>query len=184
MILILTGVPGTGKDTIAAKLEQQGFIWLSLNKIVKRHELWDRKEKNCLVVNIKKLEKEIKKQTKKIKLSSEKKDILIEGHLACELKIPANLCIVLRTDPEVLRERLRKREYKKEKIEENILCEELDYCTQNAEKNLDCQVYEVRTDKKLKETLEDIEKILSNKGKKFKAGRIDWSSYLLKREKI
>jgi len=182
MIVILTGVPGTGKDTIAAGLANQGFVWLSINEIVEKNKLWKKKEKGCLVVNLKQLENEIRNELRHLR-----GNILVEGHLACEIKVPAaDACIVLRTNPEVLRKRLEKRKYPREKIEENILCEELDYCTQKAESNLRCPVYEVRTDKSVGGTIKDIKSIIGRKGKwkKFKAGWVDWSKYLLKREKI
>ena len=184
MILVITGTPGTGKDTIAKELKRRkGFVWISLNSLVKKRGLWTEKEGGCLVVDMKRLEREVNKEIK-IDLDKRAKNILIEGHLACELKIPANICIVLRTEPGALRKRLKKRGYKKEKIEENIFCEELDYCTQKAENNLSCKIYEVRTDKKIKETMKDVEKILSKNGDYFKAGWVDWSGYLLKRDKI
>jgi adenylate kinase len=175
IILVLTGVPGTGKDTIAKQLAVQGFRWISINQLVKEKKLWKKKEKGCLTVDLKMLEKELRKETS----NSHGKNIVVDGHLACEIPIKSNLCIVLRTNPDVLRKRLEKRGYPKKKTEDNVMCEELDYCTQKAEMNIKCPIYEVRTDKKIKETMNDVKLILNSKGKRFKVGWIDWSNCLL-----
>jgi len=183
MIIILTGTPGTGKDTVAIGLERKGFIWLSLNNIIKQRRLWKKKEKGCLVADMKGLEKEIRKGISKLRKGGDK-DIIVEGHLACEFKMPADICIVLRTNPETLRKRLEKRKYPKMKTDDNILCEELDYCTQKAEANLECPVYEVRTDKSIPGTLKDVNSIIAGKGERFRAGWVDWSGRLLQRKRI
>ena len=174
--MILTGVPGTGKDTVAKQLAAQGFSWISINQLVKEKKLWKKKEKGCLTVDLKRLETGLRKETSKI----HGKDIVIDGHLACEIPIKSDFCIVLRTSPDILRKRLEKRNYPKKKTEDNVMCEELDYCTQKAEINLKCPIYEIRTDKRIKETMNDVGSILKGKGKRFKAGWIDWSKYLMK----
>ena len=129
------------------------------------------------------LEKEIKKEISRLRREGEDK-IIVEGHLACEFRMPADICIVLRTNPETLRKRLEKRKYPKIKIDDNIMCEELDYCTQKAEANMKCPVYEVRTDKSVPGTLKDVNSIIAGKGKRFMAGWVDWSGRLLQRKRI
>ena len=82
-------------------------------------------------------------------------------------------------DPRELEKRLTKREYPKKKINENVEAELIDYCTQLAEKNLTCPVYELDTTKSNpKKTIEEIELILKGKGKRFKAGSVDWSKLI------
>jgi adenylate kinase len=61
------------------------------------------------------------------------KDYIVEGHLACEIEIPADYIIVLRTHPKILKARMQKRKYKKKKLEENLEAEMLDYCVQRVE---------------------------------------------------
>jgi adenylate kinase len=183
MIIILTGTPGTGKDTVAMELGRKGFVWLSLNNLIKQRRLWKKKEKGCLVADMKGLEKEIRKEISKLR-KNENDKIIVEGHLACEFRVPADICIVLRTNPETLRKRLERRKYPKMKIDDNILCEELDYCTQKAEVNMKCPVYEVRTDKSIPGTLRDVNSIIDGRGKKFRAGWVDWSGRLLQRKRI
>jgi adenylate kinase len=177
MIILLTGVPGTGKDTIAKLLSKKGYRWISAKEIIEKKHLWSSIEKGVRIVEMKKLQKEIKKEIAAAR--KKKENVVIDGHLLCELKLDADVCIVLRTDPIVLTERLKKRGYPERKIKENIESELLDYCTQLAEKNLKkCRIYEVDSSRTVHETLRQVEVILKGKGKGFAPGWIDWSGYL------
>ena len=181
MIIILTGSPGTGKDTVAERLVKKGFRWISINDLINKKKLWTSKEKGpkgAKIVDMKKLEKELKNIIKEAKKNPEEK-LVIDGHLMCEFKLSVDVCIVLRTDPRELEKRLTRREYPKKKINENIEAELIDYCTQLAEKNLTCPVYELDTTKSNpKKTVEEIELIVKGKGKRFKAGSVDWSKLI------
>jgi adenylate kinase len=179
-IVVLTGTPGTGKDTIAKILETEGFEWIPINKLVEQKHLWKRKEKGAKVVDLKRLKKAIERAIEKAVRDAVRgsKEILVEGHLACEIAMKADLCIVLRTNPRILKKRLEARRYPKSKTAENIECELLDYCTQRAEKNLSCPVYEVDTSGSIRRTIGAVKAILKGKGKKYTAGSIDWSRYI------
>ncbi|MEM2974236.1 MAG: adenylate kinase family protein [Candidatus Micrarchaeia archaeon] len=184
MILILTGTPGTGKDTIAAELAKKGWDWIPLNRIVEKHKLWKRKERGCKVADLNRLKREVLKEIIEFGKCRKRKEknVMIEGHLACEMEIPADICIVLRASPRVLERRLKRRGYLQAKVDENLMCEILDYCTQKAEANLECPVYEVRSDKSLKKTMSDITAIItgSKMARNLRAGWVDWSGYLLR----
>jgi len=62
-----------------------------------------------------------------------RENVILEGHLLSDVKLPLDIIFVLRTRPDVLLERLRERGYDWQKINENVLAEALDYCLQNAE---------------------------------------------------
>jgi adenylate kinase len=79
-------------------------------------------------------EVDVRKLARKMLYLGMETDFVAEGHLACEIRLPADFIIVLRCKPEVLRRRLKKRRYSKSKIEDNLLTEALDYCTQRAQK--------------------------------------------------
>lgn len=171
-IVVLTGTPGTGKDTIAKHLARQGFVWIPLNSIVEQQKLWSRKERGAKVVSLRKLTMTVDTIARDAKRSG--KSILIEGHLACEIPIRCDLCIVLRTDPKILGRRLGARGYPKRKVEENVECELIDYCTQLAEQNLKCPIYEIDTGGSLRTTLKAVKAVLEGKGKRYAVGRISW----------
>ncbi len=124
MIISVTGTPGTGKDTISKILAKNlGFKLIDLNKLAKQKNLFkghDQKRK-CDIVDIKKLNLEIKKF---------RKDIVIQSHYSHELT--SDIVIVLRTDIKELRKRLEKRGWTEEKIKENIDAEIFETCKQDA----------------------------------------------------
>ncbi len=124
MRIVLTGSPGTGKTTLSKIIaEKLGLELISIKEFVEDNNLL-----NGIEVDVQELKKAFE-------YLNDADDFLIEGHLACEIKIPADFIFVLRSDPERLRELYRERGYDDEKIKENLLAEMLDYCTQKSEKN-------------------------------------------------
>ncbi|MBU0532512.1 AAA family ATPase [Candidatus Micrarchaeota archaeon] len=120
MRIIITGSPGTGKSIIAKKLAKLLDLELiDIKKIVKKKGI--------------STEVDIKKLASALKFLKKKNNYIVEGHLACETKLPADYIFVLRTHPNILKKRLKKRKYGKKKLEENLMAEMLDYCTQRVE---------------------------------------------------
>lgn len=132
-VIIVSGTPGTGKSTLAKLLSQKlDFKNLNLKPILKKtSEGYDRK-KQCYVVDIKKLNKEIIKIIKK-----SKENLIIASHLAHHLpKKDVNLCLITKcSNLKKLKQRLKKRKYSKKKIEENLQCEIFDICLNEAKQN-------------------------------------------------
>jgi len=141
MRIVITGVPGTGKSVVAEIVAAM----LGLKKI-SLAEFIDKKmaveiEEGERVVDIKKLQKIVEDYF------IGKDNYVVESHLACEVVIPADYVFVLRTHPDILRERLEKRKYDKKKIDENIEAELLDYCVQRVEQVYCWRPIEVDTTK-------------------------------------
>jgi len=163
--IVITGTPGTGKTTVAKLLSRKLRLPVThITNIVKEKKLGIGKEKGSIVVDMKKLQKELEKRTG-----------LIEGHLACEFPLKSAVVIVLRCNPNVLKKRMQKRGYSSSKIMENLEAEALDYCTINAEKHYKT-VFEVDTSKK------DVDKVAEHcigilDGKR-KSDKVDFSEYL------
>jgi len=131
--IIISGTPATGKSTLAKLLSKKlNFYHLNLKPLLKKiSEGYDRK-KQCYVIDLKKLKKEIINIIKK-----EKQNIIFNSHLIHHLpKKYVNICIITKcSNLKILKQRLQKRKYSKKKIEENLECEIFDLCLNEAKEN-------------------------------------------------
>ncbi|NPA87018.1 MAG: AAA family ATPase [Candidatus Diapherotrites archaeon] len=116
----IAGVPGTGKTTVSEILSKRLGI-----PVIHQSDYFSG------LVSLKAV------RTKFWWLLQRYKDVIIEGHLLCDVKLPLDYLFILRTRPDVLMGRLEERGYSKEKIDENVLAEALDYCLQRAEERYD-----------------------------------------------
>jgi adenylate kinase len=174
MRIALTGVPGTGKTEIAAALSKIGFEVVSLNEVVEKEKLWRGVDEfGSKIVNLKKLEREVNKILKR------KRRCVVEGHLACEMKLNCDVAVVCRTKPALLKKRLKERGYSEKKVNENVMCELLDYCTILSLKNYK-KVYEIRTDGTVRESVGRVMRITKGRGEKLRAGWVRWRKELEK----
>ncbi len=144
--ILITGVPGTGKTTVAKLLSGKTHSALiDINKLVCVMKLYSRvdEQDNAKVVRLKELEAELS-----CAIKSEKRSVIVEGHLGCEIRLPVSKAIVLRCEPRALRARLANRGYPPAKLASNALSEALDYCTVLSEKNYGKRkVWEIDTTK-------------------------------------
>lgn len=153
MLTIITGTPGTGKTTIAKEAAKK-LGWKLINELefCKKKKIGKLKGKE-IEVPLGKLEKELKKEIKK------SKNLILEGHLLCELKLPADLIVVLRTNAKALEKRLRMKGYAELKILDNLFCEKTNYCRQKAVQNYGNErVLELENGKGIKEIAQRIVK--------------------------
>lgn len=169
MKIIMTGTPGVGKSTLAKLLAKQMNIELiSLSRFAKENKLVDKNS-----------EVDIKKLSKKLSFLKNKSNYILEGHLACEIPLPADFVFVLRSNPKILSNRLKKRKYSKEKIEENVMSEILDYCLILCEKNyqtkrINSLIVQINTSKRpINSCLKIMTQVI--KGKKTKGDRVQYS---------
>ncbi|VVB69865.1 Putative adenylate kinase [uncultured archaeon] len=133
--IVITGTPGVGKTTIAKLLSKKtGLKYISANDFLKKYK------------GIKKHVADLKKLKKLSKIKG-----IIEGHLCCEVKIHSKI-FVLRLDPKILEQRLKKRGYSRKKIYDNLLSEILDYCLIVSEKKYP-QVIQINCTKKTPEQI-------------------------------
>lgn len=157
MRIVITGSPGTGKSEISKKLSKRlGLELVDIKNIVNLKKLRGKRHD----VNLKHL-------SRTLTFLKYKKNYLIEGHLACEIKLPMDFIFVLRTHPAILRRRLAKRKYNKKKLEENLLAEMLDYCTQRVEQEYKKKPIELDTSHRtVTVSVFEIEKAIKQKKKK------------------
>ena len=123
MIIAISGTPGTGKTEVAKALaDKLGLRFIELNKLAEEkglYEGYDEKRK-CNIVNIDALKRELGKMD----------NCVIESHYAHDM--PADVVIILRTNPGELRKRLEDRNWPREKIEENVEAEIMEVCKTEA----------------------------------------------------
>ena len=158
MKIIITGTPGTGKTEIAEELAfETNYQLIDIKEFVNKNNLFNIVE-NEKEVDIPSLKKQLIPHLKQFK------DYIVEGHLACEFKIPADFVIVLRTNPKILKARLQERKYKKEKLNENLEAEMLDYCVQRVESVYGISPLELDTSKRtITECSQEIQSALMQK---------------------
>ncbi len=175
-LVCISGTPGTGKTAVARILSGMlGYKLIDVNGFAGERGLvigTDARRKSK-IVDVKKL----KKETARLK-----GNIILEGHLSHFAK--CDICIVLRTNPEELKERLKKKGWGRENIVENVEAEILDVCLKEAvdEQGIK-KVFEVDTSGKEPEDVAlEIKGILEGKNRgDHKPGKVDWTGYLGKR---
>ncbi len=147
MRLIITGTPGTGKTSVAEILSKR-LGW----KVIHDKDLAKRR-----VVDLRSFRASAYNVLRRME------NVIAEGHLFCEVKLPADAVVVLRTRPDVLAERLRKRGYPEEKIWENVEAEALDYCLLRAEEKYGSVNQIDTTERTVEETARLVERVVSGK---------------------
>jgi adenylate kinase len=170
MRLIITGSPGTGKSVIAKMLSQKlSYELVDIALIAKKNRLVSKTH-----------EVDISKLSKALGFLKGKKHFVAEGHLACEMKLPADFIFVLRCEPKVLEKRLKRRNYPKKKLEENKMAEILDYCVQRVRTVYKARPIELDTSSR---TPHECVKLIcaAVKNKKKTLDNVDYSGYLLPR---
>ncbi|MFB6213587.1 MAG: adenylate kinase family protein [Candidatus Nanohaloarchaea archaeon] len=165
MKIALTGTPGTGKTSVARELKERGFEVVDLTEYVKEKDLGTPGEE---------FEVDVPEMVNALEQEPGTGDTVIEGHLAHHF--PADYCIVLRTRPDVLRERLEQREYSEEKIDENVESEALDVGLQEAVQKQEDIIEVDTTGREPKDVAGEIERRIEKEEAGY--GDIDWSEYL------
>lgn len=143
VVIAVSGVPGTGKSTLSESLLNH-FQALSLKDkvkygswkkydvkaIIEEKRLYDSKEPDgTLVVDSNKLIKHLISSLD----SDSNQNIIVDSFFSHLLPVSmVDLCIICTCDISILNKRLSLRHYGAEKIRENLDCEIVDYCGQEA----------------------------------------------------
>lgn len=181
-VIIITGVPGSGKTSIAGELAKLcGAKALAINDLVASQGIFSEVDvtDGAKIVLLPKLQQALKKE-----ISSHKGTLIIEGHLACEIKLPAGFVLICRCNPNVLRSRLQSRGYSTDKIKANVLSEMLDYCTLQCSKRYpSSRTFEIDTSSKSpRECALAALELFHGKGSAKKRECVNWSGMLFAQE--
>ena len=172
-VISISGAPGTGKTRVGAILARKlGANLLAIGELVKAGKIpyTQDKKRNTKILAITDVQHAVDNITGK---RNEK--FVIEGLLAHLLK--ADVAIILRCEPSLLRKRLRARRWTKAKIEENVEAEMLDIITAEAIAVRKAKTYEIDTSHRTPNQTADVilRVIRSTKyANKFKPGKIKW----------
>lgn len=113
--------------------KQYRFKRLDVNAIIKKNKLregYDRKNR-CWIVDEGRFTDVLEKSVREKRRNKEK--IVIDSHLSHYLSPRfVDICLVTRCDLDELYRRLKKKRYPKNKIEENMECEIMEVCLQEA----------------------------------------------------
>ncbi|MBI2653337.1 adenylate kinase family protein [Candidatus Woesearchaeota archaeon] len=135
--IVVTGVPGTGKTTIAKKLAKKlNYYYVDVNKLIVKHKFsegYDKKRKTR-IVDVGKLNRFSVNYIKQLKTQKNKpKGIIIDSHLSHYLpRKYVDACIVAKCDIKELNRRLKRKKFHKAKVQENLQAEIFDVCYNEA----------------------------------------------------
>ncbi len=160
VVYICTGTPGAGKTELSRELAKQLKIkYVDANTIIKKEKLIEGYDelRETNIVDEKKLAKAL------IQLAKTGKSMIIDSHMSHELPAKyVDRCIVTICDEEILRKRLEKKGYPKEKVQENVDAEILEICLHEAEQK-GHKILVVDTSKKTaKKLAPNLKKLLSD----------------------
>ncbi len=166
MMIGITGTPGTGKSTVGRALSARGYPVTEIADTTGGYILERDEGRDTLVIDEERWAAEFPHV-----------EGFVVGHLAH--LIPCDLVVVLRCEPPVLRERLRKRGYSDPKILENCEAEALDVIlVETLESYSKEKVLEIDTTAIGPATCADMIEQFARGEIPPSFGRIDWSRYL------
>lgn len=171
-IIAVTGTPGVGKSSFARELAKRlNAKVIDLNKMIEESKIYSLDENKTKATAPEDLREEFKRV-----INGESQDIIVDGLLS-HLLAPNQVThvVVLRTNPNVLRERLSSREYHNEKLEDNLEAEALGVILSEAiEIHGVKKIYELdTTNKSILESVKLFKKALKEKTS-LEPGKIDW----------
>lgn len=169
MIISLTGTPGTGKTAIAECLRQRGEKVVDLSVYIEEKGLKKRFDRKRDTYNV-----DADRLNASLKASVPREgNTFLEGHLSHFLD--CDIIIVVRCNPSVLYERLKKRNYAPRKISENVQAEALDVILcESAETN--AHVFEIdNTSCTLEMAVSMIDDIIAGDTGAYGPGSVNWA---------
>jgi Predicted nucleotide kinase (related to CMP and AMP kinases) len=158
----ITGTPGTGKSTVSTRLE--GEV-IDISSFLRENGVGERMDNGEISVSRKRLRETVPDAGRRQ---------ILDGHLSHLLAL--DRCIVLRTRPDKLRQRLEERSYSRQKVEENVEAEALDFILSEAVE-IQESIHEIdTTSKKPKKVVKDTRKFIETGEGNY--GDIHWTEWI------
>jgi adenylate kinase len=189
--ILISGTPGTGKTSVSKEIGKKvNARVISLNQLAHSEGLvseYDRK-RDTWVINEEKLKQKTLSLIKEAR-TEKVKVLIIESHFADIIpEREVDLIIVLRCEPDILGQRLRKRGYSEEKVRENIQSEILGNSVNFfIERKINKPLYEINNSKlSIGQLRDEIINIMNDReyGKIYKLGKVDWLEDLFKSDQL
>ncbi|MGD0056323.1 MAG: adenylate kinase family protein [Methanomassiliicoccales archaeon] len=172
VIVSVSGTPGTGKSTLAEILSRNGHEVIDVGDFARERGIVTGRdaERRSLEVDVEELDLALRKELNQ-------GTVFLVGHLSHLLTV--DLIVVLRCNPSILRERLKKRRWSVRKVRENIEAEACDVILIEAlERSKDvCEID--TTDRSPEEVAAAVDDILAGKREKYAFGNTDWGKEVL-----
>lgn len=175
--IFISGTPTVGKTTIASKLaEELNAKLIKVNDFAFENNLVLGKDskKGYKIIDIDNLNEKLQDYFKE----SSEEIIIVEGHLS-HLCSNADKIIILRVNPDILKNRLIDRGYSNSKIKENLEAEALNVCG--------CEAFDIHGENvneidvsnlEIEEAVSLLEDII-NDDKEFPFGNIDFMNWII-----
>lgn len=171
MLVAITGTPGVGKSSACRTLAERGHRVLALNREAEERGLVLGRDdtREAAIIDTDRLNEFVK--------SLQDDLVFLDGHLSHLLDV--DISIVLRCNPNVLRQRLASLGWNERKIAENVEAEAIDVILVESLESHP-ETFEVdTTEKEPKRVTEDILSVVDGKASDLRAGSVDWSEVIL-----
>lgn len=178
MIILITGTPGVGKTTVSSILVEKTDAYLiNINELVDEKHLYTGidEERGYKIVDLDALFNEMGEIIETV--DGPDKHVIVEGHLS-HLFENSDLVIVLRANPDILKDRMKTKGWKAAKIRENIEAEAIDVCSYESFEIHGDKVNEIDTSDIPPEHVADLIIDVINGSKRFPVGNVDFLEYL------
>ncbi len=171
MLVAISGTPGTGKTAVCEKLRKDGHKVVDLNELAydSNSVIGVDPERDVDIVDTDALRLKVREFENEL--------VFLDGHFSHLMDV--DVAIILRCNPDELKRRLEKKQWKESKIRENVEAEAVDAITvESTDSNAETLEIDT-TNKDADQTAEDVIRIVKGDREEFRLGQIDWSEVIL-----